>query len=249
MIGIVFILIALIGVFVESCKKDSYNAEKRNNAKLQGKPYYMDYNGNDRRVDNNHEVLRNMHDWSNGDRVDIDVKTGEYLNRVPNEKRVRRENWIKKCEEDAKRRKKEAIEKGQPFYYATVQIDDVSKYRSLPGSEIYLRVSDDLPLDKEYPIQKVSYKDETTGILSCKDAVVMRDYNLGFYVGTEKDYDEKDYEFIERWKEYNWGTINYHLLTGKASSGYIYNNGFFEKMDYDTPEKKEAYARKIGAFL
>ena len=248
MFGLVVIIVFIIGAYIESCKKDAYNGERRRNARQQGQQYYMDYNGNNRRVDNNHEVLLYMTDWSNGDRVDIDVKTGEYINRIPNEEKVRRENWIKKCKDNARKCKMEAIEKGQPFYSAIVQVDNARKYSTCPGEIVYLRVSDDLPLI-EYPIQDVSYKDKNTGISLRKKMLVMKDYNLGLYVGKEKDYDEKDYEFIEKWKRENWSVINYDFLTGRARIGYIYDNGFFEKMDYDTPEKKEAYARKIGAFL
>lgn len=248
--GLVFLGVMGVGAFIESCRKDSYNAERRNNSRQHGNTYYMDYNGNTRRVDNNHEVLRNMTDWSNGDRVDIDVKTGEYINRVQNSDRARRENWIKKCEERNKINKKEAIEKGKSFYWATVQVDDAMKYSKHPGESVYHRVSDDLPL-MSFPIKDVYIKDKKTGIKIPKEMLVMTDYNLGLHVGKERNYDEKDYpiEIIEEWKRANWYIINEPLHRGRANFSYIYNNGFFEQMNYDTPEKKEAYARKIGAFL
>ena len=246
--GLMFLGVMGAGAFVESCRKGSYNAERRNNSRNQGKQYYMDYNGNTRRVDNDHEVLQYMTDWSNGDRVDIDVKTGEYINRVPNSDRVRKENWIKECEEKAKKSKKEAIEKGETFYVSTVQVDDASKHSMYPGTSVYHRVSDDLPLE-DFPIKDVNIKSKMTGLSIRKRMIVMKDYNLGFYVGTEKDYNKEDYPLIEEWKKLNWYIINEPLHRGKASFKYIYNNGFFEQMNYDTPEKKEAYARKIGAFL
>ena len=189
-----------------------------------------------------------MTDWSNGDRVDIDVKTGEYLNRVPNEDRVRKEKWLKECEEERIKNKNNAIVKGEPYYRATVQVDDGLDYVIQPGKRISLRTSDDLPLEKSER-ERFSYKAGKLNVDLSKEVFVMRDYNLGLYVGTEKDYDEKDYEFIEDMKRSNWHTINEPFLTGKARFLYIYDNGFFEQMDYDTPEKKEAYARKIGAFL
>lgn len=248
MFGLVVVIVLLIGAYFESLKKDIYNGEKRKKARDENKPYYTDYNGNFRRVDNNHEVLLYMTDWSNGDRVDIDVKTGEYLNRVPNEDRVRKEKWLKECEEKRIKNKNEAIAKGEPYYKATVQVDNGRQYSLFPGESISHRTSDDLPLEKSER-EMFSYKAGKLNVSLHKDIFVMRDYNLGLYVGTEKDYDEKDYEFIEDMKRSNWRTINEPFLTGKARFLYIHDNGFFEKMAYDTPEKKEEYARKIGAFL
>ena len=249
MLGVFMLGVIGVGVIAEAYKHGSYDNEKRSHSQSSGESYYIDYNGHTRRTDNNHKVLCNMHDWSNGDRVDIDMKTGEYLNRVADPKRIIKEEWLKECKEFNKRNKKKAIEDGKPYYYGTVQIDNVNKYSMRPGEEIFLRVSDDLPLEKKSPIQYIDYIDERTGVSLRKQGIVMRDFNLGLYVGTKKKYDEKDYQFIKKWKEYNWMVINEPLFTGKAKSNYIYNNGFFEQIEYNTAEKKEAYARKIGAFL
>ena len=62
-----------------------------------------------------------------------------------------------------------------------------------------------------------------------------------------KEYE--DYEFIEVMKRRNWYMINQTAITGYGFFVYIYDNGFFEKKELKTPEEKEAYARKIGAFL
>ena len=191
MIGLLILIVVVVGIFVGTYKQESYNNEKRNTSQGQGEAYYTDYNGSTRRVDNNHKVLCNMHDSINGDRVDIDMKTGEYLNRVPDSDRVRKEKWIEQCKECDSRAKAKAIEEGIPFYRATVQVDDASKYNMFPGKEIYLRVSDDLPLDSKYPMQEVDYIDERTGIHLSKRILVMRDYNLNLYV----PFGEDDYSF------------------------------------------------------
>ena len=249
MLGVFMLGVIGVGIIAEAYKQGTYDNEKRNYSQNLKESYYTDYNGNTRRTDNNHKVLCNMHDWNNGDRVDIDMKTGEYLNRVPNPERIRKEKWLKECKEFNVRNKKKAIENGKPYYYGTVQIDNVNKYNTCPGEEIFLRVSDDLPLEKKSPMQYIDYIDDRTGVSLRKQEIVMRDFNLGFYVGYKKNYDEKDYQFIKKWKEYNWTIINEPLFKGRAKTNYIYNNGFFEQMEYDTAEKKEAYARKIGAFL
>ena len=249
MLGLIFLGLVGVGYVVESCREISHDSKNQDKARKNGNEYYIDSHGCFRCTSNNHKVMTNVL-VDNGDRVDIDLKTGEHIRRIPDQNRVRRENWLKKCEEERRINKLEAIKKGEPFYLATVQVDDAYKYSMLPGHDIYLRVSDDLPLGKKYPTEYVKRIDPMTGICTGSDAVIaMRDYNLGLYVGKEKDYNESDYPLIDRWKKSNWYIINHPRLTGSARTGYIYDNGFFEQKNYETPEEKEEYARKIGAFL
>ncbi len=124
---------------------DGNNRQKSINS---NEDYYLDYYGNTRRVDNNHKIAYAIKDSENEDLYDLDLKTGEILNRRPTIEKQQREYWTKKTIEMNEQEKIKAKKEDKYWYYSKEETER-TKYWSSPDPKEFVvrRVSDDLLLN------------------------------------------------------------------------------------------------------
>ena len=61
MLGLIAIIVFVIGYFIFSCKNSAENSHSKQNARNGGQNYYLDWEGKQRRIDNDHQVLQHVH--------------------------------------------------------------------------------------------------------------------------------------------------------------------------------------------
>lgn len=220
MIGLVILSVAGCVCLGQACKNASWDRHSKDRAKNNNELYYMDWEGNYRRVDNNNKVLRNMTDWNNGDIVDIDIKTNQMLNVRSCRERELIETAKQRCRMRNIKNKEEAIKEGR-LWYSSYEITEHQKMINsfYPFEYVCRRVSDDLLLNYERTNHGVMY-DNKFELLLWRDE---EQYNNIF-----------NYPTLEKDKEYNWGCIKSKLNQEK------YNM---------TEQEIEKYARDIKAIL
>lgn len=254
MFGILFFGILGIGAFVYSCKNDADNARRRENSRQNGQDYYMDNIGKDRRVDNNHQVVRVFKNCNGSDRADdvlMDLKTGQVLHNYSEDKRrIEREEINKAINENISRREK-ARKKGEYAYRAYDEHPIIDGFyedmhaamylrnpynlseRERNGADHVRRVSDNLLLTKktlEYGYGNHVYRDGR-----CE---------LVLYCPRAEERDDK--ETIYKLAQLNWKTIK------EWDTESFYRTMWHECSNpepFPTSAEVEAYARKIGAYL
>lgn len=221
MLGIFMLGVIGVGCLYQSCKNASEDGRNRQGAINRKDPYYIDWEGNCRRVDNGHKVCRYTTSMNaNWDTVDVDLKTGEILRNHSQERR----NEIKVREERFKRenmeRKNKAIEEGKLWYNSyEANKEKMARGAYYSYSFVPRRVSDNLLLD-ERRTSNVQMNENKFGLLLWRDENQYKKYPT--------------INSIEKDKEYNWRCIN----------------SKYKQEDYNMTAKEiEEYARKVGAIL
>ena len=145
MFGVLLLTTLVIGGTIHACKNSLYDEESRRQSINNDMYYYLDWQGHRRRVDNNHKVLIHVTDFKSGDKVDMDMKTGEILKNYSEiERRKHKEKESEITKENLKR-KEIAKKEGKLWYSSYEKIKDPKVYYS-PWRYVKKRVSDDLLL-------------------------------------------------------------------------------------------------------
>ncbi len=145
MFGIIMITALLIGGTIQACRNSISDDRSKQNAIDNNQYYYLDWQGHRRRVDNNHKVLIHVTDFNTGDKVDMDMKTGQILKNYSEIERQKEK--AKECEihkENSINREK-AKKEGRLWYSSYEKVRDTRVYYS-PWCYVKKRVSDDLLL-------------------------------------------------------------------------------------------------------
>lgn len=220
MFGLFMLGVIGCGCFYNAMKNASWDGNHKQESIKNNESYYMDWQGSYRRVDNDHKVCLNMTDWSNGDIVDIDLKTNQMLNRRPSRERELIERTKSEYLIKNREAKEKAIKEGK-MWYSSYEITEKGLQRNkiYPFDFVSRRVSDDLLLDQTRTSNNAMYDEKFSFVLW----------------RSEKEYKKyPSYYSPEKDKEYNWRQIK---------SNYTQER-------YNMSEHElEKYARKIGAIL
>ena len=208
-----------VGAALKNAYHDGNNKQDsiRNN-----EPYYMDWQGSYRRVDNDHKVC--IHTTSmkaNWDKVDVDLKTGQILRNYSQEERNKIANREAEFAKENKERKEKALKEGR-MWYSSYEITEHGLLldRYYPYEYVYRRVSDDLLISPKSRHNEVMYDDKHEFILWRNEEAYTRAY-MGF-------------PSLETDIRLNWDKIK---------------GEYWQKLHNMTEHELEAYARKIGAIL
>lgn len=224
MFGAIAIIIFICGCAFHGFKNASFDGKSKRDAILNNEMYYMDWQGYQRRVDNEHKVCIHTTGLEyNWDTVDIDLKTGEVLRNYTHEQAKSISIQKQKYTERNIKEKEKAIKEEKLWYPAY----DFSKVLcSTNGGFLYeivwRRVSDDIILDKKRTTNKVLY-DDKFGLVLWRDEKTYHKHYLNYCCNT-----------IEKDKEYNWRCIRSKINQER------YNM---------TEQEIEEYARSINAIL
>lgn len=124
MFGALMAGVFLIGCAVTAIKNGSYNFESKNDAINNNQKYYMDWQGDYRRVDNGHRVLRHVKDFKTGDIVDLDMKTNQILRNYSKEERIKEFAEQDAMKRERERAKEEALKNGLIVYESKEPLPD-----------------------------------------------------------------------------------------------------------------------------
>lgn len=163
MFGMVSLSLLVVGGLYGAFQQAYRNGNSRNKAMYDNEKYYIDFHGACRRTDSNHKILTNITDFENNDIVDIDLKTGEKLNRRPTIEKERLQKYKQDAEIETKNNKTEALEKGKYWYFSYEYVKDGEKLYYNPYECFCRRVSDDLLLD--FDRSRNTIKDAKTGLI------------------------------------------------------------------------------------
>lgn len=224
MFGILTLLVFICGCTFHACKNASWDEKNKRNAIANNESYYIDWQGNRRRVDNDHKVCIHTTGLEyNWEKVDIDLKTGEVLKNYTQEQNVSIEAQKQKHIRRNIKEKETAIKEGRLWYSAY----DFSKILFSTNNgylyeTVWRRVSDDIILDKKRTTHKRLYE-EKFGLILWRDKKEYQKYYLGSCCPS-----------IEKDKEYNWRCIKSKI----------------NQEQYNMTEQEiERYAREVKAIL
>ena len=233
--GLLFFAVLGIGGFIYSCKNDAEDTRDRQKRREEGEAYYFDHIGRQRRVDNNHQVMRAVQ--RNGtyrDDVMMDMKTGQVLHNYSNDKRQERMKWEQEQQRESNKRREAARAAGKYSYRTCKEppitcglYDDLHSY---PYSQDPLYIE---TYHYAYHDRRVSDNLLMKG--SCNDA------RCGFVLFNEEAEKNNDIEWINKHVDWNWRIIN----NWDNECRYSWR----ENTPYPTAAEVEKYAREIGAYL
>ena len=173
MFGAIMLGVITCGCVAQALKEASYDGNHRSKAGSNNQKYYMDFHGSDRRVDNNNKVMKYTIDFKTGDRVDLDLKTGEVLRNYSQEKRNKDKRKELEFNEKNKNEREKAIKEGKYFYSSY----EKTEYRMMmtpntPYEYVKRRCIDNLLLHKDSDYRQV--RDAKYGFLLYRDP---KEYN------------------------------------------------------------------------
>lgn len=145
MFGIILLASLVIGGTVHVCKNSLYDDKSKQQSVKENRNYYLDWQGYRRRVDNNHKVLIHVTDFKTGDKVDMDMKTGEVLKNYSKALEIKEKEKENQIRSENIKRKQEAKNRGDLWYTSYEKINDTKVFYS-PWAYVKKRVSDDLLL-------------------------------------------------------------------------------------------------------
>lgn len=235
--GLLFFAALGIGSFVHACKNADEDGRSRQNSSEKGDEYYLDRLGCQRRVDNNHQVVRTF-DESKGYHLDdvlMDVQTGQILHNYSNDERAKRRAMESKQNVENKKYREDARKRGSYYYLAYYEppvacglYHDLyaEQYKREPISVYYWH----------YP--RCHYRRVSDNLLMSSHGREAR-FNLILY--NEKAEKNNDINIINQCVDINWRIINTW-----EEQAHIY---WHENTPYPTAAEVEEYARKVGAYL
>lgn len=228
MFGALWLTVIVISGIMFIIKNNKEDARSKNNAINNNQKYYLDWEGRNRRIDNDHRVVQYVTNPVTRDKIDLDVDSNIILRNYSQEEREQNKKEELRWKEEGVKNKENAIRDGSYYYYVKEKKIDLEVLSSLPPwindvererrtttwSYIYRRVSDDLLVETVYIDRNtgsilIGSKQFHYGIPICVDA------KFGFRL-YEFDYRRRDNcEVIKMHDKYNRFLCKYHARDNK----------------------------------
>ena len=193
----------IIGVvwYVGLLKNARSDGQSIRNSKLNNDPYYTDWKGDVRRVDNNHKVLRyTTSSKCNYDRVDIDLKTGEVLRNYSQEEREKIAAKEHKYYLDAQKDKEKAMEQGIPWYSSYESTENAKNMHSAhPYEYVHRRISDNLLVEANMEVMR----DTKYNFILWRNEVCYKRYPEIYSLEKDKEWNLKRIDYLVKYKNIN----------------------------------------------